>query len=56
MTTYAEEAAARHALNSFSMVEGVAEQLPFKDSSFDRVVCTLVRTLSCFSTPYHTWS
>ena len=51
MASYAEEAASRHALNSFSVVEGVAEQLPFEDNSFDRVVCTLA-SHSCLTVPY----
>ena len=54
MAPYAQEAAARHALNSFSAVQGVAEQLPFEDNSFDRVVCTLVRA-SLSTSPHDCW-
>ena len=43
MEPYAQEAAKQHGLGSFTMVNGVAEQLPFEADTFDRVVCTLVR-------------
>ncbi|CAL5218682.1 g390 [Coccomyxa viridis] len=42
MQPYAEKNAATHELEGFEAVVGMAEQLPFQDSSFDRAVCTLV--------------
>ena len=42
MESYARENAETHGLQGFEAVEGLAEQLPFDDSSFDRAVCTLV--------------
>jgi ubiquinone/menaquinone biosynthesis C-methylase UbiE len=42
MWPYARANAARHGLTSLNLVNGVAEALPFPDSSFDRVICTLV--------------
>jgi ubiquinone/menaquinone biosynthesis C-methylase UbiE len=42
MQLYARENAVRHGIINLEFVTGVAEALPFEDSSFDRVVCTLV--------------
>ena len=42
MEAYVRENAATHGLQGFEAVEGLAEQLPFSDASFDRAVCTLV--------------
>lgn len=42
MEPYAKENAGLHGLRDFEVVEGVAEQLPFEDATFDRAVCTLV--------------
>ena len=42
MEPYAKENARLHGLTEFEVVEGVAEQLPFEDATFDRAVCTLV--------------
>ena len=42
MEPYARENAAAYGLQGFEAVEGLAEQLPFDNSSFDRAVCTLV--------------
>ena len=51
MQPYAEKNAATHELEGFEAVVGMAEQLPFEESSFDRAVCTLVnRGHSCSST------
>ncbi len=43
MQPYAREVAMQHGLKRFTMVQGAAEELPFADNTFDRVVCTLVR-------------
>ncbi len=43
MWPYARASAARHGVRSLTLVNGVAESLPFADGSFDRAVCTLVR-------------
>ena len=51
MEPYARENAATHGLQGFEAVEGLAEQLPFSDSSFDRAVCTLVNPLPFCATP-----
>ena len=57
MQPYAREVAAQHGLQSFTVVQGAAEELPFDDNSFDRVVCTLVRAHSacdcCISLASH---
>ncbi|CAL8470160.1 g9702 [Coccomyxa elongata] len=42
MWPYARASAARHGVRSLTLVNGVAESLPFADGSFDRAVCTLV--------------
>ncbi len=42
MWPYARANAAQHGLRSLNLVNGVAEELPFPESTFDRVVCTLV--------------
>jgi predicted RNA methylase len=42
MEPYAKENARLYGLKDFKVVEGVAEQLPFEDATFDRAVCTLV--------------
>lgn len=58
MEPYARENAATHGLQGFEAVEGLAEQLPFSDSTFDRAVCTLVNlptfaTSNCHPYPLH---
>ena len=50
MEPYAKENAATHGLEGFEAVEGLAEQLPFENSSFDRAVCTLVSFAQLFCT------
>ena len=42
MEPYARDNAEVHGLQGFNSVQGLAEQLPFEDDTFDRAVCTLV--------------
>ena len=51
MQPYAEKNATTHELEGFEAVVGMAEQLPFQDSSFDRAVCTLVHPPSTRGIP-----
>ena len=42
MEPYARNNAEVYGLQGFNPVQGLAEQLPFEDDTFDRAVCTLV--------------
>lgn len=51
MESYALDNARQFGLQDFESVDGVAEELPFEDDSFDRAVCTLVVAQSYHQMP-----